>query len=406
MRRYPFVLILVMSSILTAAVCLRSAAAESPEPAPAATKAPKAGLTGELKSKTKSAIDRGTRFLRGKQTPEGRWQMMGRDEPGLTALALTAFFNSPRGYTSEDGPFIRKPLEYIASLAREDGGIYDRGLANYVTCVAVMALEASGEEKYKPLLERARSFLVTLQADEGEGYAPSDKFYGGAGYGSDERPDLSNMSLWMEGMRATGASSKDEAVQKAMKFLNRCQNHSETNTEEWKNPKTGERFVSGNDGGAAYFPGMSYAGYDKLSDGRLAPRSYGSMTYALLKCYLFAGVKKDDPRMKAAIGWVQKNFGFEENPGFDTAKDKDAGYQGLYYFFYTAALALDAYGEESLVDGEGIPRKWREELAKQVLSLQREDGSWVNDRNDRWWEGEAMIATCYALLTLEICYGG
>jgi len=362
-------------------------------------------LPDPLRSRVKSAVDRGLRYLRGLQTPEGHWQIQGHDDPGATALAITAFLKSPRKYTSEDGPFIRQPLEYLASMAREDGGIYGRGLANYVTCVSVMALEASGEAKYEPLIARARDFLITLQADEGEGYRPADKFYGGAGYGSDERPDLSNMSFWMEGVRAAGVGQDHAAVKKALTFLNRCQNHSETNTSAWKNPRTGEEYVAGNDGGAAYYPGMSNAGYDRTESGQLVPRSYGSMTYALLKCYLFAGVDREDPRLVAAVDWVRRNFGFEENPGFDTSRNPDAGYQGLYYYYYTAARALDGLGEETIVDDEGVPHRWREELASKLLELQRENGSWVNDRNDRWYEGEPLIATCYALLALEICYG-
>ena len=365
-----------------------------------------AGLSKATKSEVKGAVDQGLRYLRGLQTPEGRWQMMGHDDPGVTALAITAFLHSHRAYTTEDGPFIRKPLEYIASLARENGGIYQRGLANYVTCVSIMALAASGEPKYKPLIKKAQSFLITLQADEGEGYRPDDKFYGGAGYGGDERPDLSNMSFWMEGVRAGGeAEGKAEALRKAMKFLNRCQNHSETNTETWKNPRTGEEYVSGNDGGASYYPGDSKAGFDRLPSGKLVPRSYGSMSYALLKCYLFAGIDPDDPRLEALTGWISDNFGFEENPGFDTDKDPTAGYQGYYYYLYSAARALDALGQDTITDGDGIPRNWREELARKLLALQQEDGSWVNQKNERWWEGEPLIASCYALLALEICYG-
>lgn len=360
-------------------------------------------IDSALKSEMKSSIDRGIRFLRQQQAENGRWQIQGHDDPGTTALALTAMFLSPRAYTLDDGPFVRRPMEYLLSLVKENGGIYERGIANYVTCVSLMALEASGETQYAPVIEKARKFLITLQSDEGEGYRPSDKFYGGAGYGGDERPDLSNMSFWLEGVRG-GVSEESDAVKKALVFLNRCQNHSETNKEVWKDPRTNREYVSGNDGGSAYYPGNSPAGYDEIEGGKLVPRSYGSMTYALLKCYLFAGLDPEDERVQAALGWISKNFGFEHNPGFDLEKDATAGHQGLYYYYYTAAKALDLLGKETIVDGDGVPRQWRQELARKLLSLQREDGSWINEVNERWWEGEPLIATCYALLALEICY--
>lgn len=387
--------------LVAAAVSLSTGTAVAQDNAAKAEAAP--AIDKALKSEMKSSIDRGVRFLRQQQAENGRWQIQGHDDPGTTALALTAMFRSPRAYTVEDGPFVRRPMEYLLSLVKENGGIYDRGVANYVTCVAVMALEASGDESHEPVLEKARQFLVTLQSDEGEGYRPSDKFYGGAGYGGDERPDLSNMNFWIEGVRG-GVSADSDPVKKALTFLNRCQNHSETNTKVWKDPRTNREYVSGNDGGAAYYPGNSPAGYDELESGQWVARSYGSMTYALLKCYLFAGLDSDDERVKAALGWISENFGFDENPGFDTEKDPTSAHQGLYYYYFTAAKALDMLGKETIVDGDGVPRRWREELARKLLSLQKEDGSWVNEVNGRWWEGEPLIATCYALLALELCY--
>ena len=355
-----------------------------------------------IRAKIKGSVDRGLRYLKSLQVNH-RWQIQGKDDPGVTALAVTAFLTSPRHYSAQDGPFIREGLDYLASLAKKDGGIYDRGLANYVTSISVMALKASNDPKYAPLIERAGEFLKRLQCDESEGYHEGDKFYGGAGYGGDERPDLSNMNFWVEGLRATGVPSDDEAYKKAVVFLTRCQNYSETNTSRWTDPHTGKVYVSGNDGGSAYYPGDSEAGFETTKDGTLIPRSYGSMTYALLKCYLFAGVPRDDARMKAAMGWIRDHFTVDSNPGFDTSTDPEAGLQGLYYYFYSVARALDTFGEEVIVDTDGVEHHWRDELAEKVISLQREDGSWVN-RKERWWEGIPSLATSYAVLTLNLCY--
>jgi hypothetical protein len=33
--------------------------------------------------------------------------------------------------------------------------------------------------------------------------------------------------------------------------------------------------------------------------------------------------------------------------------------------------------------------------------VQAADGSWVNDRNGRWWEDRALLCTIYALLALD-----
>src|SRR4029079_3045642 len=92
----------------------------------------------------------------------------------------------------------------------------------------------------------------------------------------------------------------------------RVQNRSETNTETHvgqEGPDSAKvEVVSGNDGGAYYAPrgGMSKVGCVKRADGKYEAASYGSMTYALVGCLLFAGVKADDPRVVAA-GWWHQN---------------------------------------------------------------------------------------------------
>ena len=43
------------------------------------------------------------------------------------------------------------------------------------------------------------------------------------------------------------------------------------------------------------------------------------MTYTGLKSFLYAGVNKDDPRVKAAVSWVRAHYTFEENPGMGQA---------------------------------------------------------------------------------------
>jgi squalene-hopene/tetraprenyl-beta-curcumene cyclase len=44
-------------------------------------------------------------------------------------------------------------------------------------------------------------------------------------------------------------------------------------------------------------------------------RSYGSMSYAGLLSMIHAQVDKNDPRVKAVIDWLSKNYTHDENPG-------------------------------------------------------------------------------------------
>ena len=348
----------------------------------------------------RKAVARGTNYLF-EQSVDGRWGFDGHVDPGITAMVCAAL--APRlaagGLSEEQGSRLGAALDWLVSLQKPDGSIHDGALANYVTSVAVLALSRAKRAADEPVIARAREFLVALQADEGEGYESGDLYYGGVGYGGDERPDLSNLQIALEALAESGSQPGDETFQKALRFLQRCQNHSETN--DLALVRDGVTYASGNDGGAGYAPGDSKAGFIELRDGRKVPRSYGSMTYALLKGYLFAGLSKEDPRVEAAWRWLQENYTLDVNPGFQASSDPTAAYQGLFYYFYTMAKALDLYGQETLVDGAGREHAWRTELAGRLLAMQRQDGSWMNTNAARWFEGNPVLATAYAMLSLH-----
>ena len=323
----------------------------------------------ELEMKVKRAMDRGLKWLRSQRQENGSWE----NHPGITALVLSAYARSHRGYTEEDGPFIRDAVNYLEDLAKPDGSIYDRDLPVYNTAVSVMAFCSLGNRKHAPIIEKARDFLVDKQADEAEGYKSDDKFYGGIGYGNDERPDLSNLQFAMEGLRAANLPKEDPAWDRAIRFLERCQNRSESNDQAW----------AANDGGFVYAPGHSMAGGTK---------SYGSMTYAGIKSLIYAHLEKDDPRVVQAMDWIRKNYTVEENPGM--------GAQGLYYYYNVFAKAMRAHGDSVIEDASGKSHLWADELASEVLSRQYDEGFWMNAESGRWWEGNKVLVTAETVLTL------
>ncbi len=331
------------------------------------------------------AVDRAVQFLQTKgQAPEGSYA--GYTGPGVTAVVTTGLLRNGR---SPDDPLVARSLEYLESFIQPDGGIYRKeGLyRNYETCLAMLCFEeANRDGRYDDVLEKTDRFVKGLQWDESESIDRSHNSYGGAGYGKHKRPDLSNTSFLLDALRAVGNGPNDEAVQKALVFVSRCQNlETEHNTTQFaaKNP----------DGGFYYTPaagGVSMAG--ETPNGGL--RSYGSMTYAGLKSMIYAGVGPDDPRVKAAFDWIQKHYDIETNPGMGKA--------GLYYYYHTFAKALDAMGVDVVEDADGVKHDWRRELLEELVSRQRPDGAWVNDE-PRWLEGEPTLVTGYALLALAYC---
>jgi len=210
----------------------------------------------ELRSKARRATDAGLRYLRGTQAEDGSWS----GSIGVTALALRAFLTSHRGYSEGDGAFITRPVQYLLYHVRTDGAISE-GLhnTNYNTATAIFALKLTGNPAYDEVIKNAQRFLAGLQVDEDEGYEPSHKYYGGVGYGGDERPDLSNMYYALEALRETAMDPNDPVWEKAITFVSRSQNRSESNDQEWAT----------NDGGFTYMPGYSPHG---------GTGSYGAMT--------------------------------------------------------------------------------------------------------------------------------
>jgi squalene-hopene/tetraprenyl-beta-curcumene cyclase len=178
--------------------------------------------------------------------------------------------------------------------------------------------------------------------------------------------------------------------QAAIQFLQNCQNLPQYNKQVWVSDDTK------NKGGFVYYPGQSMAG-SETNNGRVALRSYGSISYAGLLSYIYCDLKQDDPRVAAVLKWLETNYTLEENPGM--------GPQGLFYYFNTMskALSLSRLDELPLSDGQKID--WRRQLAMKLINLQKRDGSWENG-NGRWWEKDPALVTSYALLTLERAYRG
>jgi len=354
------------------------------------------------RAKTLASMQRGAEYLASCSLPDrpGIFGFGGQADAGLTSMAAGALECVPEPRPAKVQKAIDGALTWLVSLQKPDGSIHDGMLANYCTSAAIMALARSKKPEYQPLIVKARDFLVRLQNDEAEGFSPDHPFYGGNSYGDEQRPDLSNVQMALEALADSGLEKNHAAYQRALKFLQRCQNRSESN--DIRIEDGGKLVVSGDDGGSAYFPGNSKAGYIDLPDGRKIPRSYGSMSYALLKSYIFCGVPKDDPRMLALMGWLKKNYTLDVNPGFTGTADANAPYQGLFYYLHTMAKALDLYGEEEIEDAGGQKNPWRKQLSGRIVSMQsKTDGSWTNQNAARWYEGNPVLATSYALLALD-----
>jgi squalene-hopene/tetraprenyl-beta-curcumene cyclase len=339
----------------------------------------------------KAVVDKALGFFKTAQKDEGNFFGSPQAEPGLTALIAAALV---RNGVPADNPVVAKAVKYLEAKRKDDGGVYEKGMSNYMTCLAIMAFkEMNTGGKYDKTIEAASKYVKSLQF--ADGLTEKDPNFGGAGYdkpGPKGRPDLSNTHFMVEALLAAGVSKDDPAIKRALIYISRSQNlKSEFNDQPFA-------AKAGDDDKGGFVYNLAEQNNDKSEkrtpEGGL--RSEGGMTYAGLKSFLYAGVGKDDPRVKAAVEWIRRHYTVSANPGM---RDPNAG---LFYYYHTFAKAMEALGEDPFVDAKGVKHDWRQELFDELKKKQKPNGSWQNTSR-AFLEDAPELASAFAVLALSYC---
>ena len=358
---------------LTAASALACAATAEP-------------ISPDLAQQLRAATEKGVAWLKSQQKENGAWSE--ENMPALTALPLWAIAASGLPDTAAAQ---KKAIDNILGKQQPDGGFYvmqerqGGGLGNYNTSVCVTALHAAGSPDLTPAILKARAYIASSQLTGETQHA------GGFGYDKNAPrayTDLNNTHFALDAMRRTqsvedlrpaGEKRVDVNWDAALKYVEQLQS------------KEGDT-----QGGFAYNREAPRGDAPANADGTAMLRAYGSMTYAGVLSLIHAKLDKSDPRVRSAFEYASRFWTVDENPG--------QGQQGLFFYFNIMSRALTAAGADTLQKGTGDIR-WREELAKKVIALQKPDGSWAND-NNRWWENDPVLATSYAIIALQFASGG
>lgn len=369
----------------------------------------------DLKKKLAEAYGRSADWIVGQQDGSGAWKAgpPGKEQPSIayTGLVVSALAEAPKDIRAKYKGAIDKGVAYIVSKQNDDGSFGDGPggafLKVYTTSISLMALSLAAPDK-KDAIGNSRGYLRNNQLKEGV-----DK--GSLGYGDKEPkmedgklvekstiPNLSTTGFAAEGMARSGLPKDDQFWKLVVEYVSKCQNNSETNKDPEFVARLKEKGLAvGDDGGLFYAadPRDMKAGTVKITD-KVIIQSYGSMTYDGIKTYLYAGLSKDDPRVKSAIDWVRKNYSVEAHPGF-AWDEKRTDLQGLYYYYLVMARAFEAIGEKTFKTFDGKDHKWANELGEQLLKVQREQKMWMND-NPRWQESSPVLTTSYVLNVLNV----
>lgn len=353
--------------------------------------------------KAQQCIAMGITYLQSTQVDDGSWT--NQPGPAITALVVTGMLDRPE--IDASNPYVARALKYILAKCNKDGSIHGGVLQNYNTSICLSALSrVNNMPEAATAIAKAQAYLKGMQWDnqpgpDGKPITQDHPFYGGSGYGHHGRPDMSNTQFMLQGLHDSGLNCNDPAFQRAMVFISRLQGIK-------SNKFLGDRIV--NDGGFIYAPCTdkdhlntpeTKAGtveVDNKDTGKPVNlfRTYGSITYAGFKSYLYANLKRDDPRVVAAYNWIRNHYTLEQNPGMPEKQKL----QGLYYYYLSMARALNAWGSSTIITPDGKTHDWANDMIDKLASLQQKDGSWINN-TDRWMEGDPNLVTAYAIIILN-----
>jgi squalene-hopene/tetraprenyl-beta-curcumene cyclase len=318
------------------------------------------------------ALRRGRAYLLAGQTDDGA--LGPRERPDVCGVATTALalwaLSRTEDLATDSAPSDRA-ARYLLAHVQPDGGVYDprRALHVYTSGVAARALQARCADAPSEELERAwrnaevfahrRGVPESVLDEDGEARLPT-------GQAPERAAELLH-----------GDAELGEAEERALRFLEQLSGAS-----------------------AEVGPLRTRAHGWRLPPGVDAPFSYEDVLPIV-----YRSLRPEDDLARRALAAIRKHYTLERNPDL-TRRYGDGGFreehQGIYYYYLLLARTLAAFGDPSLHLESGEEHDWVRELARRLLVLQRPDGAWSN-ASDRWWEGEPVLVTSYAMLALDRC---
>ena len=338
-------------------------------------------------------VDKALAYLKSTQAADGSWS---RDNsPGVTGVVLTGLLRTGRSTARrrDAGESAQVHRELINPKAGHIAGKDPKAqLQNYVTSVNVMALPAANRpDKYKAVIGDAAKFLKKLQWDEGEGKTPDDDFYGGAGYDSKSRPDLSNTQFFLDALKAAGVPQDDPAYKKALIVRQPLPEPQERVQRPAVGRQDQRRQLHLHRGRRRRRP--------RRDDPPTAP----------------ARLRQHDLRRHQEHDLLRRVEGRpadEEGARLDARRTtRWTPTPACRRHSRSAACtttttrwpsAWTCWAWTSSPTPTGVKHDWRADITAALAKRQQPDGSWVNE-TDRWMEGDPNLVTGYALMALSHC---
>ena len=303
------------------------------------------GLQGEdnIRQQAEQLAQGGLAYLGRRQNTSGAW--LGRYGPAVTALAVRGFLESG---ISARNIHVQRGLRFIESNRQSDGGFYNNVEPAYNTAIVLRTLSMLPERRYQRQARRGLAFLHH-QLEASTAVPPLEAAW------------YVHRSLFRPLMLGNQSAQSRKTIS--------------------------QQITAG-----FWISGSTLDPRERRADAILT--RYGSITYAQLKSMIYAGLQARDPRVVHLSHWIAAHYALNYNPAENSS-------QGLYYYYVVFGRVLRAAGRTQVVDADGVSHNWRHDLVAALARRCRSNGSWKNSTGSAWLEGNPVLATTYAVLSLD-----
>jgi prenyltransferase beta subunit len=364
-----------------------------------------------MKLETEKSLARGIDWLLSQQAADGGWHSKTygqlKDGAAITALILDVLSRLPTPQETRQNKAIERGFAFLApGLSKSKTVASPDGSLDFPTYAAALWLSATNR-LWRLHDKQVTDYLVGAQVLESRGFENSSPSYGGWDLlgGGDARGITTGTNISITryvlealtiqhdhnqkgGLSREAADALKKPIGIGRAYVQRCQQ---------------------SDGGFAFTcEPASLNNKAAYSDTELKQaRSYGTATcdgiLALIACLKTESAPRndfdqaptiDDASVTKAIAWLAKRPGLEVVPGFEGLPPEAGWDRGLRFYYYAAlSRVLPLF---PLADRDAR----RDALQKHIVSLQKDDGSWVNE-SDRMRENDPLIATALAVAALS-----
>jgi squalene-hopene/tetraprenyl-beta-curcumene cyclase len=303
--------------------------------------------------------------------------------------------------------FIARHIDKHGALGRSDAELTEYPV--YSTAFGVLAL--GRVQGYHHILgpdadrdvHRMREYLVSAQYDAGEGLKPSDAAFGGWGFQEVLRPgklghmDLAHTRYALQalGPYVYAKRTPEHVGDNAEHFLRVVQKHPDAVAQQPAANSKAHHGPTPFDGGFYFSPVVLTANKGRVEE-EPAPhwRSYATATCDGILALLAAGVPPEEPRVAAAVSWLERHTDVDYPQGVPTEHPEPWG-EAIRFYHYS--VRAEVYRKLK------FPAEQRAKLAAAVVKHQRADGSFVNNVSPLMKEDDPVLCTALAVVALANC---